>query len=282
MIDLHCHLLPGIDDGPATLSEALDLARMAAGQGITTIACTPHILPGVYDNEGPAIRAAVGRMQAALDEAGLPLRLVAGADLHISPDNVARLRSGEALALDGSRYVLIELPHVILPPRMDHALFDILSAGYVPILTHPERTGWIERDYAFVGRLARSGVAMQITAGAFTGAFGRRARYWAERMLDEGLVDLVASDAHDAVRRPPLLAEAREAVRLRAGADCTRRIFEAVPEAILADRALPEASRRAPDRRSPDTHSSSLGGLLVRARSLLTRSPRETRHAGHH
>ncbi len=277
MIDLHCHLLPGIDDGPVTLSEALALARMAAGQGITTIACTPHILPGVYDNEGPAIRAATDRMQAALDEAGIPLRLVAGADLHIAPDNVARLRSGAALALAGSRYVLIELPHTLLPPRMDHALFDILSAGYVPILTHPERTGWIDQDYAFVHRLARSGVVMQITAGAFTGAFGRRARYWAERMLDEGIVDLVASDAHDPVRRPPLLAEAREAIRLRAGADRAQRIFESVPEAILADRILPEA----PASDEP-VRPAGMVGLIVRAFGLLTRSPRETRHAGHH
>lgn len=277
MIDLHCHLLPGIDDGPATLPEALALARLSADQGITTVACTPHILPGVYDNEGPAIRAATDRMQAALDEAGIPLRLVAGADLHVAPDNVARLRSGEALALAGSRYVLIELPHALLPPRMDHALFDILSAGYVPLLTHPERTGWIERDYAFVKRLAQSGVAMQITAGAFTGAFGRRARYWAERMLEDGIVDLVASDAHDAARRPPLLAEAREAVRRRAGADLTQRIFDRVPEAVLADRPLPGAPTRDAPALSPGP-----GGLREWARGLLTRSPRETRHAGHH
>lgn len=276
MIDLHCHLLPGIDDGPATLEDALALARMSAAQGITTIACTPHIMAGVYDTAGPAIRAATVRMQAELDRAEIPVDLVVGADLHIAPDNVARLRSGAALPLNGSRYVLLELPHHLLPPRMDHALFDLMAAGYVPVLTHPERMGWIERGFEVVRRLAQAGVPMQITAGALTGAFGRRARYWSERMLDEGLVDLVATDAHGAERRPPLLAQAHEVVLRRAGPDRARYMFFDVPEAILADRALPDA----PAVREPVRPAERAAGPLAWARNLLTRS-RDRRYAGH-
>lgn len=276
MIDLHCHLLPGIDDGPATLDDALALARMSAAQAITTIACTPHILAGVYGTAGPNIRAATALMQAALDEAGIPIDLVVGADLHVAPDNVASLRSGAALALNDTRYVLLELPHHLLPPRMDHALFDMMAAGYVPVLTHPERMGWIERGYGLVTRLAQSGVVLQITAGALTGAFGSRVRYWSERMLDDGLVDLVATDAHGATRRPPLLAEAYEVVVRRAGPDRARRIFFDVPEAILADRALPDAPALA----DPCLPVARDAGLLARARSLFVRS-REGRYAGH-
>lgn len=276
MIDLHCHLLPGIDDGPATLSDALDLARLSAAQGITTIACTPHILAGVYDTAGPAIREATAAMQAALDWAGIAIRLVAGADLHIAPDNVARLRGGDALALGGSRYVLLELPHHHLPPRVEHTLFDMMAAGYVPVLTHPERMGWIERGYDLVGRLAHAGVSMQVTAGALTGAFGRRARYWSERMLDEGLVDVVATDAHGPTHRPPLLAEAHACVIERAGPDEARRIFFDLPEAILADRSLPGARTT----REPASLARRAGGLLDRARAILGR-PREGRHVGH-
>ena len=274
MIDLHCHLLPGIDDGPDTLADALALARLSAAQGITTIACTPHILAGVYDTPGATIRAATALMQTALAEAGIAIRLVVGCDLHVAPDNVARLRSGTALPLNGSRYVLLELPHHVLPPRMDHALFDIMAAGYVPILTHPERAGWIERDYVLVRRLAGAGVPMQVTAGALTGAFGRRARYWSERMLDEGLVDLVASDAHSADHRPPLLAQAREVVLDRAGAERARHIFVDVPEAILADRPLPDA----PEVEAPAAPPAREAGWMARARNLLNRS-RDARHA---
>ncbi len=276
LIDLHCHLLPGIDDGPATPEDSFALARLSAAQGITTIACTPHILAGVYDTAGPAIRAATAAMQAALDEAGIPIGLVVGADLHIAPDNVARLRSGAAPTLNGSRYVLLELPHHLLPPRADHALFDMMAAGYVPVLTHPERMGWIERGYDLVGRLARSGAAIQITAGALTGAFGRRARYWSERMLDDGLVDVVATDAHGATHRPPLLAEAHEAVLRRAGPEHARRIFLDAPEAILADRALPDV----PGRAEPGWPVERQPSLVARARSLFSRS-RDQRYAAH-
>jgi protein-tyrosine phosphatase len=220
----------------------LALARLSVSQGITTVACTSHILPGVYDNVGPALREATSRMQAALDEAGIGLRLVTGADLHMAPDNAARLRSGRALSLADTRFVLIEPPHHILPPRTDHAFFDLAAAGYTPILTHPERMTWIERGYDLLKRLAHADVLMQVTAAAFTGGFGRRPRYWAERLLDDDLVDIVATDAHDAENRPPLLMEAYEAVSLRAGAERAHRIFIETPEAILDNR--PVARRR--------------------------------------
>lgn len=276
LIDLHCHLLPGIDDGPATLAESLDLARMSAAQGIATIACTPHILPGVFDNDGAGIAAATALMQAALDQAGIPIRLVTGADLHIAPDNVSRLRSGQVPPLAGSRYVLLELPHALLPPRLEHALFAMRAAGFVPVLTHPERMGWIERDYGLLRALARAGVPMQITAGSVTGAFGRRARHWSDRMLDDGIVDLVATDAHGATLRPPCLAEAYGVVAGRIGADEARRIFFDVPEAILADRALPDSACAA---EAPPLLGDA-AGLLGWARGLLARS-RDGRRSGH-
>lgn len=236
LIDLHCHLLPGIDDGPATLDDALALARLAVAQGITTAACTPHILPGVYNNTGPQIRAAVARLQSALDGAGIPLRLVTGADLHMAPGNAAALKSGQALCLADTRFVLIEPPHHVLPPRIENAFFDLAAAGFTALLTHPERMSWIERNYDVLKRLSAANVLMQITAGAFTGAFGRRPRYWAERMLDDGLADVVATDAHDATRRPPLLADAYEAVSRRAGPDHAHGLFIETPRAILENR----------------------------------------------
>lgn len=116
MLDIHCHMLPGVDDGAADLSQALEMARIAVSEGVTVVACTPHMMPGVYDNRGPDVRARVEALQAAVDEAGLPLQLVAGADVHVAPDVVQRLRAGEALSLNGSRYVLIELarPHEVI------------------------------------------------------------------------------------------------------------------------------------------------------------------------
>lgn len=217
MIDLHCHLLPGIDDGARSLDVALLMASMAASDGITVTACTPHIVPGVYNNEGPAIRAAVERLQAAITEAGIPLRLVTGADVHIAPDLGARLGSGMALTLNDSRYFLFEPTHHILPPRLEDLTFDLMAAGYVPVLTHPERLTWIDGHYGLVKKLAQSGILIQLTAGSLAGRFGRRPKYWAERILDEGLCDILATDAHDPEHRAPRLHEARILASQRLG-----------------------------------------------------------------
>ena len=153
LIDLHCHLLPGIDDGAKDLEMSLAMARMASSDGISTIACTPHILPGVYNNTGPAIRGAVARLRESISEAGIPIGLVTGADVHIAPDLGVQLRDGRALTLNDSRYLLLEPPHHVLPPRLEELIFGLQAAGYVPILTHPERLSWIEGHYDLIERL---------------------------------------------------------------------------------------------------------------------------------
>jgi len=174
------------------------MARLAVADGVEVAACTPHILPGVYHNTGPQILAATNALRRAVADAGIRLELINGADAHMTPAFVSKLDAGEILTLGQSRYVLIELPRHVAPIRMEAFFFDILDAGYVPILTHPERLIWICDRYTMIERLAFSGVWMQITAGSLTGRFGSRARYWAERMLAEGIVHILASDAHDA------------------------------------------------------------------------------------
>ncbi len=131
----------------------------------------------------------------------------------------AVLRSGRLLSIADSRYVLVEPPHHTAPPQLEDFFFNLVVAGYVPILTHPERLSWVPSRYEMIKRLVQGGVWMQLTAGSFAGAFGRNALYWAERMLDDGCVHLLASDAHDAERRPPDLAAGREMVAKRVGAE---------------------------------------------------------------
>jgi len=217
LIDLHCHLLPGIDDGATDLDMAIEMARMAVADGITVVACSPHIYPGLYENDAVGIRAAIAALQGELDARGLALRLVEGADVHLAPGLADAVSAGRVPTLAGSRYLLLEPPHHVAPPRLEESVFELLLAGVVPVITHPERLTWIEDQYPVFERLVRGGAWMQITAGSLTGRFGRRPRYWAERMLDDGLVHLLASDAHHPRRRPPLLAEGRAAAALRVG-----------------------------------------------------------------
>ncbi len=233
MIDLHCHILPGIDDGAADLSVSLKMARAFVADGVSTVACTPHILPGVYHNSGPQIREETRRLQDALDQEGIPLHLVTGADIHLMPDFVAGLQSGRLLSLADTRYVLVEPPHHVAPVRLEDLFFSIMIAGYVPILTHPERLSWIKSHYAAIQKLVRAGVWMQITAGSLTGAFGQSARYWAERMLGEGRVHILATDAHDTRRRPPNLGEGRHLAAKLVGAVEAGHLVETRPRGIL-------------------------------------------------
>ena len=237
MIDLHCHLLPGVDDGAENLSTSLTMARAAVEQGITVVACTPHILPGVYHNSGPSIREATKRLQETLRQEGIPLKLVTGADVHMAPNFVAGLRSGQLLTIADSRYVLVEPPHTVAPPQLEEFFFTLLTTGYVPILTHPERLAWVRSRYDTIKKLVRSGVWLQITAGSFTGAFGRDALYWAVRLLDEGCVRLIASDAHDAERRPVDLVRGRESVAKRIGDEEAENLVLTRPIGILKDQA---------------------------------------------
>lgn len=233
MIDLHCHMLPGIDDGAPDLDTALAMARMAVEDGIVTTACTPHILPGVYNNTADGIEAAVEAFAAELAVARIPLHVITGADVHVAPDLAEGLRSGGIPTIANSRYFLFEPPDHVLPPHMGQFTFGLIAAGYIPILTHPERLAWIDKNFALVQQMAAGGVLLQVTAGSFLGQFGRRAKYWSERMLDEGLVDLVATDAHNVDRRPPLLAPARDAIALRAGDDVAKFLVVSNPLHIL-------------------------------------------------
>lgn len=245
MIDLHCHILPGIDDGAADMAVALEMARALVADRVVVAACTPHILPGLYHNSGPQILAAVAEFQDVLESEGIPLRLVAGADNHIVPDFAARLRTGHLLPLAGSNYVLIEPPHNVVPQRMEDLFFSVQASGFFPILTHPERLTWLPQHYEKVRRLVQNGVWMQVTAGSLTGAFGRSALYWAERMLDEGLVHILATDAHDNTRRPPRLSEGFCAAAKRVGeAEAANLVFYR-PRGIL-ESALPATMSEPP------------------------------------
>lgn len=235
MIDLHSHILPGIDDGAKTLDVSLQMARLAVADGIHTMACTPHIYPGLYMNSAQGITLARDALQAELDAQGIALRLVTGADVHLVPDLLAGLRAGHVPTLNGSRYVLLEPSHHVAPPRFEESVFALVAAGYTPVITHPERLTWIETHYpVFVGMI-RQGAWMQVTAGALTGMFGPRARYWGEKFIGEGHTHILATDAHSSGRRLPCLsAGLAVAERLLGPVEADRLVVER-PQAILDD-----------------------------------------------
>jgi protein-tyrosine phosphatase len=243
VIDLHTHILPSCDDGSPDLATSIAMARMAVADGIRVMACTPHIMPGLYENDGAGIKGWTEALQAALDEAGIALRLVTGADIHIAPDLVQKLATGFAPTLAGSRYFLLEPPHHVLPPRFAEFVQKLLAAGFTPILTHPERLTWVQAHYEIVERVNAMGVLLQVTAGSLTGSFGSGAQRLSERMLGEGRIDLFASDAHNLTSRPPVLSKAFAAVEAALGSAEATRMFVETPARILANEVVRPVGR---------------------------------------
>lgn len=233
MIDLHSHILPGIDDGAKTLEIALEMARIAVDDGTKVMACTPHIYPGLYMNDSAGIHAQRESLQKALDVFHIPLQLVVGADAHLVPELLEGLQSGRVPTLNGSRYFLLEPSHHVAPPQFEHSVFQIMAAGFVPVITHPERLVWIEHHYPTFIALAQRGAWLQLTAGSIVGKFGKRARYWSERLLDDGMVHMIASDAHTIANRSPQISDALPALESAVGKEETQRLVNGRPQSIL-------------------------------------------------
>lgn len=221
------------------MSAAVAMARMAVADGIGHLACTPHITPGVYDNTGPDILARVQTLSHHLAALDIPLTLWGGADAHIDPGLTSALASGAVPTLAGSRYFLLEPSHHVVPPRLSELVRTTVAAGFIPLLTHPERLSWIETHYDLILGLVRQGALVQLTAGSLTGTFGKRAKYWSERMLDDGLVDVLATDAHNTSGRPPVLSRARDVAAQRLGDAEAEELVYNRPARILRNEEIP-------------------------------------------
>jgi protein-tyrosine phosphatase len=242
VIDLHCHVLPGIDDGPATIDEALALARGQIAAGVRTVAATPHVSHGYPDNDAARIAAATDALRAALAAEAIPLELVTGAEVALT--RASELDDDElaALRLGGGRWLLVEAPMAPAGAAGVAAGLRALAArGHRILLAHPERCAVFLANRALLGELVAGGMRCSITASALTGRFGRRPQRFALELLREGLVHDVASDAHGGdVRRPPGLLEPLREAGWEGHAAW---LCDAAPRAMLDGTPLPEPPR---------------------------------------
>lgn len=212
MIDLHCHLLPGIDDGPEDLPTALKLAQHAVASGIHAATVTPHMHAGRYENRALGIRQLAERFQAELDQRGIALRIRAAAEVRLDHDVLSWVADGEVPFLgtwQGEKVMLLELPHSHVPVGADKLVEWLLKQGIRPMIAHPERNKDIMRSVDKLLPFVRLGCLFQVTAGAVAGNFGESARLRAVDLLGRGWVTILASDAHNLEARPPELEPGR-------------------------------------------------------------------------
>jgi protein-tyrosine phosphatase len=244
-VDIHCHVLPGLDDGASSWEEALAMADMAVADGIATIIATPHQLGSNAKNSGETIRATAAEFQRLLEQRRVPLRVLPGADVRIEPDLAGKIRGGEVLTLgDRRRHVLLELPHDVYVP-LERLLDELQDAGLAGILSHPERNRGLLRQPGVLRPLVERGCLLQVTAGSLTGAFGSPVQKFASSLLEQGLVHFVASDAHGTKARTPLLAPAFTRVAELAGENTALDLCCRNPKAVACGEAVRSGRRRA-------------------------------------
>jgi protein-tyrosine phosphatase len=250
-VDIHCHLLPGIDDGAKTWDESIAMARMAVADGVTAIVVTPHQLGSYGHNSGLEIRHRTQQLQQMLHEQGVALQVRPGADVRIEGNMLELLRRGDVLTLgDHRRYVLLELPHELYFP-IEGVLQELEGAGMQGVLSHPERNQGLLKRPQEVEELVAAGCWMQITAGSLLGTFGPGPQDMAEWMVRQGLAHFLASDAHGCRSRRPLLRQAYQRTCELAGAEMARRLCCDNPAAIFAGQIVHPLPRAAPSRRWP-------------------------------
>ncbi|MBL4623580.1 MAG: hypothetical protein JKY42_00290 [Flavobacteriales bacterium] len=232
MIDSHCHILPGIDDGSKDMAESLVMAQMAVDDGIKTIVATPHIHLGRFDNDLNSIKIVLSEFKTALQENNIPLDVRVGAEVHIDPE-VMGMIAQDAIPfvgeLDGLKVMLLEFPFTHVPPGSDKFVQWLQQKGIKAMIVHPERNREIRESIEKLQVFVQLGCLIQITSSSLLGTFGAETKACAEELLRYDWVSIIASDAHNHKSRPPKLAAAREAAALIVGEEASWKLVRDNP-----------------------------------------------------
>ena len=237
MIDIHSHILPGIDDGPKSWAMTLEMCQLAIRDGITHIVATPHA-NNTYTYNRDRVQDLVNELN---NKVGHQLAVSIGCDFHLSFENIEdAIAHPRRYTIAGKQYLLVEYSEYGIPPQVNDGLFRLQAAGMIPIITHPERNTILQRQPERILESVGAGCLVQVTASAVTGFWGESAKRSAIWLLEHDVVHVLASDAHGDKHRAPILSEARDAVSKRLGAGVARALVLDNPSAIVAGRPLGE------------------------------------------
>ena len=235
MVDIHSHVLPGLDDGSPGFDTSLEMLQMARNAGTTDIVATPHANTS-YRYDPDRISDLIRQLQGAVEDG---IKIHRGCDFHLSPQNIqAALRDPSRFAINGLSFLLVEFPDVTLFQGIDEVFRNLIAVGLTPIVTHPERNDHLAADIPRLRRWVDKGIPLQITAQSLLGKFGPEPARWCLQMVSEGQVHFVASDAHDLIRRPPRLDEARDFLLERFDEEAANLLLEANPRAVIEGRPV--------------------------------------------
>ena len=268
MIDLHCHILPGLDDGSSSLAESLEMAKAAQNDGIRSIVATPHLFRGnLSTDDFDLIRERHRELSEALAKNKVAVEVKTGAEVHISHNLIGEIRAHrKSLALNGSSYMFIEFPSGHVYPGVRNLIFDLMSEGVIPIIAHPERNSVFVQRPGLLYDLVQMGALAQGNSGSLTGLYGREAGEAIIRFLEWNLIHFLASDAHNAGSIPPRLSEAVKSAEAAIGKDRAHSLVFDNPQAVLDDREIPHCPSPVDPRKSKKSLSFRIPGFLSRGR----------------
>jgi len=247
MIDIHCHVLPGLDDGAKDLETAVMMCKMASEDGIEAMVCTPHA-NDQYPFDPDVVRRKIAEVNT--QTSGVP-RLYQGCDFHLSYENIQdAFANPRRYTLNQGRYLLVELADLAIPPNIYDLFADFRSRGVVPIITHPERNGWLISQRVEVMKWVQAGTMLQVTSASLLGRFGKSAARFCAWLLDRGMVHFVATDSHNVTGRAPLLSAAYKQVVASHGVETAERLFRENPRAVVENRAIDVPYPMEPPRQS--------------------------------
>jgi len=235
MVDIHCHILPQVDDGPKSWETTLEMCRMAAADGIEHVVATPHANDRYFYD-----RASLNATLAELSHQVQAPAFTLGCDFHFSYENLQEaLADPSNFSIGDTCYMLVELSNWSVPPQIRDYFIRLGEAGIVPVLTHPERNPILRKDLMQVLEFVALGSLVQITASSFTGDWGEEARHASHWLLQRDAVHVLATDAHDVSRRPPILSRGVEAAAQICGPEIAQALVEENPRAIVSGQSLP-------------------------------------------
>ena len=237
MIDLHCHMLPGIDDGPKTMAQSLEMARFAVENGTRRCVVTPHIQPGCYDNDSDNIQRIFAAFQEQLAAENIPLQVGMAAEVRVCAELPGMINQGKIPFLgrwQGMSLILLEFPHDQIPVGADKLIDWLIGHDILPVIAHPERNQGVMRQPEKINPFVNKGCLLQITADSVTGLFGEVSRKLALAFIRNDMVTLIATDAHNIHKRRPTLKAARDVLLPMIGADKVQALFNDNADAILS------------------------------------------------
>ncbi len=247
MIDSHCHILPKLDDGPATWEEALDIARIASNDGIKAIIATPHYKLGVYQNNAQIIILAVNQLNKRLKEERIPVKVLPGMEIHFYPELINDLQNGELLTLNNSPYLLLEFPNDIhLSSYIEQYLFQLQLNGYIPVIAHIERCFGFLQNLELLEKWHTRGIESQLTSASLNGIFGKGIQLFAQRALKNNLIDYLVTDAHSVSKfgRKPILSEGVHKISHIIGQEKALDLVTTNPEKILNSNRIVKENKK--------------------------------------